>query len=229
MTTMSRFCRWCGLTSPNALQTTFSYWPTRGNENPPKVGDCERAVSISIRVMRASAGDAVNNAAASDAAKAMLKARMPRGAAKRRLMDDSSLWTPLPSGFFTSPKRQRALGRCYARGFVGSTVKTSQPVRSPPAPARSPSFSVLIPLDQGQTVRVVADAGDGRDDRARAQVDDPHRPARRSGGVETRPAGNHRVASVPRDPPAPVAAPKALPTTDRKARDLRAPVTSERA
>src|SRR5258706_144080 len=172
MSTMSRFWRSCGLTSPNALPTTFSYCPTFGHENPPKVGGCERAVSISILVMRASAGDAANNAAASDTAKAMLKAGMPGGAAKRRLMDDSSLWTPLPSGFFTSPERQRALGRCYARGFVGSTVKTSQPVRSPPAPARSPSFSVLIPLDQGQAVRIVADAGHGRDDRARAQIDD---------------------------------------------------------
>src|SRR5260221_6767855 len=227
MSTMTRFCRSCGLTSPNALPTIFSYWPTPGHENPRKVGGCERALSISIRVMRASAGDPANNAAASDAAKAMLKARIPRGAAKRRLMDDSSLWTPLPSGFFTSPERQRALGRCYARGFVGSTVKTSQPVRSPPAPARSPSFSVLIPLDQGQAVRVVADAGDGRDDRARAQVDDPHRPTRRSGGVETRPAGNHRVASVRSDRRALGAARKPIRTGNGNTRDFRARVMGE--
>ncbi|HMJ27339.1 MAG TPA: hypothetical protein VK512_01320 [Xanthobacteraceae bacterium] len=94
---MTRFCRSCGLTSPYALPTIFSYWPTFGHENPPKVGDCDRAVSISILVMRASAGDAANNPAASDAAKAVLRVRMLRDTAKKWPMDGSSLWTLPPS------------------------------------------------------------------------------------------------------------------------------------
>src|SRR5215831_1141374 len=40
-----------------------SYWPTPGHEKPPKVGDCDRTGSTSMRVMRASATGAAKPAA----------------------------------------------------------------------------------------------------------------------------------------------------------------------
>src|SRR5436309_6384818 len=124
MSTMTRFCRLCGLTSPCALPTIFSYWPTFGHENPPKVGDSDRAASISIRVMRASAGDAANSAAASNPTKLVPNVRMPRGTAKNWLMDDPPWQKPLPLTrlfLLRSPERRWMLNRCYAGDFAGST------------------------------------------------------------------------------------------------------------
>src|SRR3954466_10421297 len=66
MSTIIRFWRSCGFTSPNALPAIFSYWPTPGHENPPKVGDSW--VVIWIRVTRACAGtEASVKAAAANA------------------------------------------------------------------------------------------------------------------------------------------------------------------
>src|SRR6267154_1448914 len=165
MSTMTRFCRSCGLTSPNALPTIFSYWPTFGHENPPKVGDCERAASISIRVMRASAGDAASNAA-SDAMKVMPKARMLPGIAKKWFIDDSSWWTP-PRFVLLTGTAAATLDRCYAAGFSGSTNFTAARAREaaaglprtsaagsgsssgPPKPPRS-AFRRQLDLAQGR-------------------------------------------------------------------------------
>src|SRR6476661_2761975 len=65
MSTMSRFRRLLGSTSPNALPANFSYCPTPVHEKPPKVGDS--VVVISMRVMRASACGAANRPAAASA------------------------------------------------------------------------------------------------------------------------------------------------------------------
>jgi len=53
------------------------------------VGDCDRAQSMAMLVMRASAGDAANNAAASDATRVTLKVKILRRTAKKWLIDDS--------------------------------------------------------------------------------------------------------------------------------------------
>src|SRR5262245_7076070 len=75
MSTMSRFCRSCGSTSPNALPTSFSYWPTPGHEKPPKVGDS--VAVISIRVTRASANGAAKTPASESAIRVLFIASSP--------------------------------------------------------------------------------------------------------------------------------------------------------
>src|SRR5437660_823829 len=72
MSTMIAFLGSVGSSSPNALPCSFSYWPTPGNEKPPKVGDS--LVMIWILVIRASTFDATSMAppAASTAATAKL-------------------------------------------------------------------------------------------------------------------------------------------------------------
>src|SRR6266853_3968838 len=165
MSTMSRFWRSCGLTSPNAVPTIFSYWPTPGHENPPKVGDCERAVSIWIRVMRASAGDAASNAA-SDAMKVMPKARMLPGIAKKWFIDDSSWWTP-PRFVLLTGTAAATLDRCYAVGFSGSTNFTAAHVREAAARAafrkrRGIRIFVRTPKPPRSVLRRQLDLAQGR-------------------------------------------------------------------
>src|SRR5713226_4993191 len=61
MSTITAFFGSVGSTSPNALPTIFSYWPTPGQEKPPKVG-----VSLAVTwvlVMRASAAAAISSVA----------------------------------------------------------------------------------------------------------------------------------------------------------------------
>src|SRR3954471_9961601 len=70
MSTISRFWRLCGLTSPNALPTIFSYCPTPGHVKPPKVGDS--VAVISMRVMRASASGGAMSPAAASASRVLL-------------------------------------------------------------------------------------------------------------------------------------------------------------
>src|SRR4030095_16800119 len=70
MSTIPEFFGSSGFTSPYALPTSFSYWPTLGHEYPPNVGDS--LTVISIFVIRASA--AVRTAPAARAT-AMLAAR----------------------------------------------------------------------------------------------------------------------------------------------------------
>src|SRR6267142_6832907 len=58
---------------------------------------------------------------------------------------------------------------------------------------------LIIILEDGQAIRIIADTRHGRDDGAPMKVDHPHRPARRGVGIEARPARDDGVASVQRD------------------------------
>src|SRR5919206_90735 len=62
MSTITAFFGSKGSTSPWALPASFSYWPTPGQEKPPKVGDSR--IVMSTRVMRASARAAASSEAA---------------------------------------------------------------------------------------------------------------------------------------------------------------------
>src|SRR5262245_28671497 len=81
MSVMTSLWREVGRSSPKALPRSFSYWPTEPNDNPPNVGDCpgqnvgdcDRAQSMTMLVIRASAADAANSAATSDEARVIPK------------------------------------------------------------------------------------------------------------------------------------------------------------
>src|SRR5262249_24245332 len=66
------------------------------------------------------------------------------------------------------------------------------------------TLSILPVLQYCQGVGIVADTGDGRDHRPPVEIDQPHRPARRSAGIKARPplhlspAGRGRNVRAPR-------------------------------
>ena len=67
MSVMRAFRGSAGSSSPKAVPRSFSYWPVVPNARPPNVGDCERAGSTTMCVMRASAAGAVTSVPAARA------------------------------------------------------------------------------------------------------------------------------------------------------------------
>src|SRR3990170_2217481 len=84
MSTITAFLGSVGSISPNALPTSFSYWPTPDHEYPPNVGDS--SVVIRILVIRASPDGAMIQVPAVASA-----ARMTR---HRNLLHDRRVNTP---------------------------------------------------------------------------------------------------------------------------------------
>src|SRR6266850_6164478 len=119
---------------------------------------------------------------------------------------------------------------CGDRVSRKSDLKKGRRKAGPVASFRS--VYLIILLEDGQAIRIIADTRHGRDDGAPMKVDHPHRPARRGVGSEARPAGNDRIASVRRDRGALRAAWADLAicvyrTSDRNARNFRAWIMGE--
>src|SRR5262245_5372089 len=99
---MISFCRLAGSSSPKAVPRSFSYWPAAPKDTPPNVGDCpehivgdcDRAQSMAIFVMRASALGAAYSATTSDEAR-VIPRRAQRDKPRRGLIH-CLLWKTLP-------------------------------------------------------------------------------------------------------------------------------------
>src|SRR5215813_14463000 len=78
---MSAFCGFDGFTSPDAMPVMNSYWPTWGNEWPPKAMPRVRMV---IWVIRACAEDAVARALAARRAATPSRMRLRLGGSGAR-------------------------------------------------------------------------------------------------------------------------------------------------